>query len=139
MSRHVETFDHTADVGLDARADTFGELLQALAEGMVDVAIDRETVEPVSKRAVAVESEDREALVVDFLSEVLSAVEVDRFLPREFRILQADETGVRAELLGEPLDRERHEVRTEIKAVTYHQLRVSRDGDRWTGRVILDL
>ena len=39
----------------------------------------------------------------------------------------------------EPYDPERHPLRTELKAVTYHQLEVARDGDEWTGRVIFDV
>ncbi len=139
MAKHCETFDHTADVGLAARADTLGELMEALAEGLTDVICDRESISPAERREIAVGAEDVEALAVDFLSEVLLAFEVDRFLVAAAKVSAATPASVTAELVGEPYDPARHDLKTEIKAVTYHQLEVARDGDEWVGRVILDL
>lgn len=139
MARHCETFDHTADVGLDARGDSLGELLEALAEGLCDVVCPRRGVRAADARTVTATAEDVEALAVDFLSEVLWAVQTDHFAVASVRVIAASETSVQAELTGEPYDPDRHEILTEVKAVTYHELRVAREGDGWTGRVILDL
>ena len=137
--RHCETFEHTADVGLAARADTLAELMAALAEGLSDVICDRSGVRAAQRREVRVEAEDVEALAVDFLSAVLLAFDVDHFLVAEANVSQAGETALVAELAGETYDPSRHELRNEVKAVTYHELRVAREGDQWIARVILDL
>jgi SHS2 domain-containing protein len=139
MAKHCETFDHTADVGLSARADTLGELMEALAEGLCDVVCDRSRVEPVERRRLRVAAEDTEALAVDFLAKVLLTLQADRFLIAQVRVEQAGETALAAELAGQTYDPNRHEIRTEVKAVTYHQLSIVRDGAGWAGRVILDL
>lgn len=139
MARHCETFDHTADIGLAAEADSLAELMAALAEGLADVICDRAQLAVAERRRITVEAEDTEALAVDFLSAVLSAIEVDRFLVAAVDVPRADANSLTAELGGEPYDPARHELKTEVKAVTYHQLEVAREGDRWTGRVILDL
>ena len=73
MAKRCETFDHTADVGLSARADTLGELMEALAEGLMDVVCDRAGVRAAERREIRVESEDAEALAVDFLGVVVGA------------------------------------------------------------------
>ena len=137
--KHCETFEHTADVGLSARADTLGELLEALAEGLADLICPRENVEAREKKDLRVEAEDVEAMTVDFLSDVLSLMEADRFAVAACRVGWAHETAVAAEFRGEPLDPDRHEIGTEVKAVTYHGLQVARDGDAWTARVLLDI
>ena len=141
MARHCETFDHTADVGLAARADSLGELLEALAEGLAEVICAREQVAAVQKRAVAAAAEDVEALAVDFLSAVLAAVQTGRFVVAAVRVTRIDEgsPAVEAELAGEPYQPSRHELKTEVKAVTYHQLTIARAADGWTARVILDI
>ena len=145
MAKHCETFDHTADVGLAARADTLGELMEALAEGLSDVICHRTSISPAERRRIAVEAEDVEALAVDFLSAALAAIQVDRFLVATVRLHRADEQAVCGEhvvegvLVGESYEPPRHEIRTEIKAVTYHELKVAREGDEWVARVILDL
>jgi len=139
MAKHCETFDHTADVGLAARADTLGELFEALAEGLADVICPREHVSAADSRTLTVAAEDVEALAVDFLSGLLSVVQTERFLVARASVQRADETAVEAKVSGEPYDPARHELATEVKAVTYHQLKVAREGDQWVGRVILDL
>jgi len=139
MTKHCETFDHTADVGLAARADSLGELLEALAEGLADVicprrqAAARETVE------IDVASEDVEALAVDFLWEVMDAIQACRKAVAAVCVSDVSETHVRATLGCEPLDADKHQIEAEVKAVTYHELEITcRDG-QWHGRVILDL
>ena len=145
MARHCETFDHTADVGLTAWADSLGELLAALAEGLTDVICVRSEIRPATVRKLDVEAQDPEALAVDFLSRVLYIFAVDGFLLAEasVRVLAGGQgggwTAISAELAGETYDPARHEIRTEVKAVTYHQIKIAPEGGRWVGRVILDL
>ena len=143
MAGHCETFDHTADVGLSAWGDSPAELLAALAGGLADVICDRSQVRTAAVRTLRVEAQDIEALAVDFLSELLYIFAVDRFLPAEASVTVQDpgENGIAltAELAGETYDPSRHEIKTEVKAVTYHQLKVAPESGRWVGRVILDL
>ncbi|MBS3734337.1 MAG: archease [Phycisphaerae bacterium] len=139
MSKHCETFDHTADVGLAADGETLAELFEALAEGLAGVYCPPSSVRPAETRTVAVRAEDIEALTVDFLSDVLAVLEVERFAVAGCRVTDVDETHVAAELSGEPLDRAHHEIGMEVKAVTYHELAIARDAHGWHGRVILDV
>ena len=139
MSGHCETFDHTADVGLAARADSAAELLKALAECMCDQVCLRKNVSPENKRTIAVEAPDFEALTVDFLDAVLAAIQTDRFAVASVKVTDVTHTSAAAELLGADLDPDRHEILTEIKAVTYHELEAVERGGQWTARVILDL
>ena len=139
MAKHCETFDHTADVGLAARADSLGELLEALAEGLANLICPIDQVQPAHVRQVSADSEDAEALAVDFLVEVMNLIQVDHFPVRSARVLEASATRVRAELYGEPYDPARHAIEHEVKAVTYHQLTIAQQAGQWVGRVILDL
>jgi len=139
MSGHCETFDHTADVGLAAHADSLGELLELLAGATCDLVCPRSNVAVEAERSFSVEAPDVEALTVDFLEAVLDVLQTQRFAVASINVTSAGETSAAAELLGTELDPRRHEILTEIKAVTYHELAVARAGEEWTGRVILDL
>lgn len=139
MAKHCRIYEHTADVGLEARADSLGELLGALAEGLADLICPRKKVRGAERRRVATEAEDVEALAVDFLTAVMVALQTDRFAVREVRVHSAEENRIEADLVGEPLDPARHEISTEVKAVTYHELRVVPERGRWFGRVIFDI
>ena len=63
MAKHCETFDHTADVGLAARADSPAELFEALAEGLAEFLCPRNTVHPTGSRAIERQAEDIDAVV----------------------------------------------------------------------------
>jgi SHS2 domain-containing protein len=139
MAKHCETFDHTADVGLAAEGDTLAELFEALAEGLADYICPRAQVVPRQTRRIHVRSEDVEALAVDFLCEVMVALESDKFAIASVKVTDANDSAVSAGLAGEPVDPARHEFHTEVKAVTYHRLSVRQADGRWTGRVILDI
>ena len=140
MGKRCETFDHTADVGLDARADTLEELLEALAHGLAGVIHDPAGVQGRETRALRLEADDLETLTVDFLWSVKDLIEADLFLVHEVRVLRAGEREVAAEIDGEPYDEARHTFVGEVKAVTYHQLEVGQaPGGGWRARVILDL
>ena len=139
MSKHCETFDHTADIGLAASADTLAELFEAIAEGLADLICPRNQVEVKETRKITVKSQDIEALAVDFLTKVMVMMQTDRFVVAAVSVPQISEMAVEAVIEGEPFDPSRHEFHTEVKAATYHQLHVVRDGERWTSRVILDI
>ncbi|MDY7009946.1 MAG: archease [Planctomycetota bacterium] len=139
MAKHCRTFEHTADVGLEARAETLGEMFEAMGEGLSGVICPRSEVKRQKKLQIRAEAENVESLLVDFLSEILRLFNLEKFLVAGVSVERIDETAVAAEVVGEPYDPSRHELAEEIKAVTYHQLKVAREGNRWVGRVILDV
>jgi len=139
VAKHCETFEHTADVGLQARADSLGELFEAMGEGLADVICPRRSVKKQKTLQIRAESENVETLLVDFLAELLGLFNLEKFLIVGVRVEQIDETSVAAEITGETYDPDRHELGDEIKAVTYHKLKVAREADSWVGIVILDV
>jgi SHS2 domain-containing protein len=142
MAKHSEILDHPADIGLTARADTLGELMEALAEGLAGIVCDCGQVQPAQRRTLEVAAEDREALAVDFLTAVMNLIQTRHFMVASAAVRVTDEPvscRVIAELAGEPYDPSRHEIDVEIKAVTYHQLRIAQEGGQWTARIIFDI
>ena len=139
MAKSYQMIDHAADIGIEAHADTLQELLEALAEGMIQVICPPSTVRPSASRTVAVAAEDAEATAVDFLGAVLRLIQMEHFMVAKVTVGQASPTAVSAEVTGEPYDPARHEIAREIKAVTYHELLIALQRGRWHGRVICDL
>lgn len=139
MTKHCETFEHTADVGLQAWADTQAELYEALAEGLADLVCPRELVKAAATFEMDVDSDDAELLAVDFLAKMLTFIQTERVCICDVRVRCDGPSRLSAVLRGEPIDLDRHVLGEEIKAVTYHMLEVVRRDGRWNGRVLLDL
>lgn len=133
-----DVIEHTADVGIIARGATLPEVFANAAAGMMSFLILPALVRPRESRRVVVEAEDRDGLLVAWLNELLVLLNGDAFVPREFRIVQLTETRLEAEVLGEPVDPQRHQFRLDVKAATYHQLEISHNGG-WRAKVIFDV
>lgn len=134
-----EMFEHTADVGLRVTAGDLNGLFAEAGRGFFWLTIENlEEVRAVQEITVELESSDLEALLIDWLSELLFRFETEYVVLKEFDV-QVEGTRLRATARGEPLDTERHEVHLNIKAVTYHGLRVERTADGWVAEVIFDI
>jgi SHS2 domain-containing protein len=69
----------------------------------------------------------------------MDLIQADHKAIASVTVSKADPTRAAAAVCCEPLDPARHEILTEVKAVTYHQLQFRQEGARWVGRVVLDL
>ncbi len=133
-----EIIDHTADIGLAARGATREELFANAALGMMSIIGDAENINEAETRPVRVTADDPAALLAAFLGELLFLLEVDRFVTRRVDVESVTDTNVRATAHGEPLG-PHHELETEIKAVTHHDLSVEQRGDTWHATVLFDV
>ncbi|MFO8109144.1 MAG: archease [Thermoplasmata archaeon] len=131
-------FEHTADIGLEAWGDNLEKAFQEAAKGMFDVFTDIDTVEPREKHEIKAASDSLETLLVDFLSEFVFMFEVKSMLFCEFqvRIQESKEFTLEAVCRGEEIDLDKHPLDTAIKAVSYHEILVDREGKI---RVIFDV
>jgi SHS2 domain-containing protein len=134
-----ETFEHTADLGLRIRApdlDTlFAEAAQALFAAIVE---DLSTIQPRQCLDVRLTADDREYLLFDWLKELLYRFDSEHLLFGRFEVHVSD-TGLTGSAWGEPLDPSRHILSHEVKAITYHGLRVEQTADGWLAEVIVDI
>ncbi len=134
-----EIFEHTADIGIRVRAGTLEELLADAAQGLFSIIVaNPEAVRPLQEMTFSVAGEPHDDLLLDWLDELLYTFDTKRLLFREFEMRCSPE-GLTATARGEPVDRTRHELHMEVKAITYHGLKVERDGDGWLAEVIVDI
>jgi SHS2 domain-containing protein len=134
-----ETFDHTADLGLRIRAADvnmlFAEAGRALFSTLVE---DLDTVAPRQQLDVTIAGHDHEYLLFDWLKELLYRFEVEHLLLSRFAATVGAD-GLQGSAWGEPFDPGRHELAHEVKAITYHGLRVEQTADGWLAEVIVDI
>ena len=140
-------FDHTADVGLEVRAESLADLLATAARAVFDQVLEdwpaaAEVQEEVLARSpMATPGGDLGELLVVWLQELLYRFEARRLVPLSFDFAPARRRGeVRARVGFGRFDPARHRARLEVKAVTYHGLQVREEpGGAWSARFILDV
>ena len=134
-----EFFDHTADLGIRIRGADLNTLFVDAARGLFAAIVDGlNTVRPERQIDIEIAGTDREYLLFDWLRELLYRFDAEHLLFAKFQV-RVSETGLIGMACGEPIDSERHVLSHEVKAITYHGLRVEREGDEWVAEVIVDI
>jgi SHS2 domain-containing protein len=134
-----EILEHTADVGLRARGASLAALFENAAAGLLTIAYDPGAVQGRETRTLAADGPDREALLVNWLDEILWLVDGEGWLPSHVEVRQISATRVTGVARGEPRDPSRHLLRMIVKAVTYHLLSVREENGAWVAEVYLDI
>lgn len=134
-----ELFEHTADLGLRVRAPDLDTLFAEAAACLFSAVLeDVGTVEPRQAVTVELSGTNREFLLFDWLRDLLLKCDEDHVVFGKFEVRVRDD-GLTGTAWGEPVDAARHVLAHEVKAVTYHELKVVRDGDGWLAEVIVDI
>ena len=134
-----ETFDHTADLGLRIRAADLDTLFVEAARALFSVIVDNpEAIQPAEMLEVHIAGERDDDLLFDWLRELLYRFDGEHRLFSRFEAHRG-ESGLSSKAWGEPYDPERHQLGHEVKAITYHGLRVEKTGDGWLAEVIVDI
>lgn len=145
MKATFELIQHTADMGIRARAATPEELLPAAAAGLYAVIGRLEPVDEAGERLrLALDGLDRAGLLREFLAELLYYYEAEERLAARIEVVRFEEGALELILELRPLSPERSEVLGEVKAVTYHELALTRredgtQGPYYEAMVIVDL
>jgi SHS2 domain-containing protein len=118
-----------------SQADLFANSAFALFDVMSDV----EKIEIKERIPLEVEGADRDDLLVNWMRELLYLYQGSGYLLKEFVIREVKDTSLKAEVCGEKIDPDRHEIKQEIAAVAYHQSRMTKTGNQWTAQLIFEV
>lgn len=142
-SRDFEFLEHTADLRFRSYGKTLAVCFMNAAKALFSSILDFDSVVTKMEREIVIKSDSLETLLHDFLSEILFLFETEDLVFKEFivSIEEEDEEGytLSAELRGERFNPKKHVVTTEVKAVTYHELRVEKKDDGWIAEVLCDI
>ena len=128
MARY-ETFEHEADIGIRGFGRSINEAFANAAVALYSVMVNINSVAPLKARKVSVTAPDHELLLIEWLNALLAISDIEHMAFSKFEIA-IDGASLYGTAWGEKLDRKRHEPKVEVKAATYHMLRVSEnDGD----------
>lgn len=131
----------TADVAFEARGSTLEELFVQCALATFEAMLDTKKVRGKIEKMIELENEDPEELLYDWLTEIISLKDSESLALGAFEVkLEKNRTNrLHAKVRGEKINPERHELRSDVKAVTYHLFKLRRDKGGWIATVVLDI
>ncbi len=143
MKPKFEFLEHVADAYVAARGQSLEEAFENAALAMFDVMTDTQRVESRVKDVVIIEEYDQKALLYSWLEQLLLKFEIEGKLYSKFEVSELLQTNkgwrLHATIFGERFDPAKHVSKVEVKAVTYHQMEISREDDSYLLKFILDL
>lgn len=131
-------FDVTADVGAEAYGETLDELFENAALAMFNVMCNTDKVTPAMKKKIKVSAGDLEGLLREWLTYLLGLKDIYGMMFSRFKArVDVESMTLEGWVWGEET-KESHEIKTEVKAVTYHMMRIKKNR-LWQARFVLDV
>ena len=135
---HFEIIDHTADIGIIAYGRDEKEVFATAAYAMFSLIAELDGVDDALCREIEVTADDKEALLVAWLNELLYLFDVEHIIFSGFEVINLEEHRLRANAHGEKFDPLRHVLKTQVKAATYHMLKMEK-GNGFRAQIIFDV
>lgn len=132
-------FDHTADFGLEIFGADEKKLFANAAAALFDLITDTTALKGRQRRVIEVAGQDWPDLMVNWLRELLYLWNGETQLVQGVTIEALEQTSLRAVLACDEYQPKLHQIRNEIKAVTYHQIETAPFQDGWRARVVFDI
>lgn len=137
--KRYEQFPHTADIGVRAYGSSLKELFANAAFAMFDIIADLEGLSGSVSENIELEAPNKEELLVAWLDELLYIFYTKSFIFFEFNIEDLTDTGIKAKVTGRPVGANRNRLKTEIKAATYHNLKIEKTDKGYQVEIIFDI
>ena len=132
--RNVEYLDHMTDAYLRIRGANLEEAFEYAGEGLVGTMYEVEGIQPSKQVPITAEGKDLENLLFDWLDKILLIVLIDRMIMTEFSVeifsdYKSGKYRINGYGKGEPINPDRHELKVEIKGITYHEMKILENKD----------
>ncbi len=122
--KNFEYFEVTADIGFRAYGKNLNEAFENAGLAIFNIISDTDDIDSTKEISFEITSEDNVSLLYDYLEELLFYHEVEFMLFSKFDVEIGENFHLKATIKGEPIDWDKHERKTEIKAITFHKMEV---------------
>ncbi|MFQ5962802.1 MAG: archease [Candidatus Scalinduaceae bacterium] len=131
----------TADVAIESRGDTLEELFRASAMATFETMVDTKGVQSKTKKEIHLENQEIDKLLFDWLAEIIYLKDSEYMVFSKFDIEIKKNSNylLNAIIFGEEIKQSKHELRCDVKAITYHLFDVSKKEGKWIARFVLDI
>jgi len=139
MKKTYHLIDHTADFGIQVFGSDSKELFTNAALALFDVITEMDVLKGRHSFSITASGEDWSDLMINWLREILYLWNGREMLVKSVQILFLSENKISAKIYFDAYKPDRHIIKTEIKAVTYHQIQVKSSPSGWKAQIIFDI
>ncbi|MBM3243319.1 MAG: archease [Candidatus Omnitrophica bacterium] len=138
-NKYYEVLEHTADIGLRIKGSNLEDLFKNAGLSIFQVSCRKQFTKNKEHKALSVKlnAETLEDLFINWLNELLSLSSANGLIFHRIEIDKIGNNAISASCVGSSI--ENYKVNIEIKAATYHRLKIKEDKGIWQAEVILDV
>ncbi|MBD3427141.1 MAG: archease [Candidatus Omnitrophica bacterium] len=137
--KRYEQISHTADLAAKVYGKDLAELFENAAFAMMDMSAELEGLRKEEKRQIELDSAGKEDLLIDWLNEVLYTSVSEKILFLEFRVNSIEDDKLAAEIIGQSVGDDTDRINIEIKAATYHEIKIEENASGYEVTVVFDV
>ena len=139
--------EHSTDAIVQAHGSSLEELFENSAMGLVNIMFDIDKVENRQSETIMASDENLENLLFDWLEKVLLKIFIDQIVLSRFSIrvfkkhknFEEKRYFLEAQVGGEKVNYDKHNYKIEIKAITYHELKIQCTDTSYVATFLVDL
>lgn len=130
----------TADVVFKAYGKNLTELFKNAALALFEIMVNTKKVEPKIRKKISVKGDDIKSLMFKWLNELIFYVDAQGLAFSKFDVkIDEKKMTLDAEVWGERINPEKHEIREDAKACTYHKMEIKKKKGGWEAQIIIDI
>lgn len=136
-----ELIEHTADIGIRVFGKNKKDLFKSAACALFSLLVDHQP-QPKQKKTISLEADSLDELLVVWLNELIFLFATQNFVPATYLFRIISKKGVKkltVQIKGRQINSFTNKIKMEIKAATYHNLKVYKNKNGYVGEVIFDL
>lgn len=139
MPKPYELLEHTADIAIRVTGSDLAEVFRKTAAAIFDIMAEEKGSSGTPPESVEIKQSagDLQELFVNWLNELLSLSAASEVIFYDFKIEKLEATSIISTAVGRSM--KDYKVNIEIKAATYHQLKLEKSGAGWQAEVIFDV
>jgi SHS2 domain-containing protein len=119
------------------------QAFEEAALGTFEVILDTSTVEPLHSIDINLQGTDLEELLVEWVGRLISLIDIESSFYSKFDVVsitqESEGFSLKGQVWGETINHEKHDTRTEVKAMTYADLKINQAPEKTTIWFTLDL
>ncbi|MCU0665519.1 MAG: archease [Candidatus Omnitrophica bacterium] len=134
-----QILDHTADIGMRVQAKDLSGLFRNAGLALFDISAQKVNPSKTESHQMVVmqKGANAEELLVNWLNQLLYLSQTESMVFEDFKINQVSDKFIDAVAVG--VDMNHYKVNTEIKAATYHELKLSQTPRGYQAQVVFDV
>ena len=134
--------DHTADIKVEAWGKKLEDVFKNAGIAFYDIILDIQSVETKVSRRIRIEGFDLESLLFNWIDKLILLFELESLVFRDFDVNISQEPELYrlvAAGYGERYDREKHGYKVHVKAMTYHEMEIRMENEKYIVRFVVDI